>query len=74
MPGASPPPCTTAIRRGRAGGATLGNASASGHCARAFKDHPQASVVLIPGAPHTLLNLRAARQPVQGFLVDLLKP
>ncbi|KQW24316.1 dienelactone hydrolase family protein [Acidovorax sp. Root402] len=51
----------------------LGNASATGHCARAFKDHPQASVVLIPGAPHTLLNLRAARQPVQGFLVDLLK-
>ena len=31
-------------------------------------------VVLIPGAPRTLLNLRAERQPVQGFLVDLLKP
>ena len=29
MPGASPPPCTTAIRRGRSGGATLGSASAS---------------------------------------------
>ncbi len=54
--------------------AWLGNAAASGHCARAFKDHPQASMVLIPGAPHTVLNLRAARQTVQGFLVDLLKP
>jgi hypothetical protein len=31
-------------------------------------------VVLIPGAPHTLLNLPAARRPVEGFLTDLLKP
>lgn len=52
----------------------LGNPSALGHCGRAFKDHKNASVVLIPGAPHTLINLSAARQPVQGFLRDVLKP
>jgi dienelactone hydrolase len=52
----------------------LGNPKALGHCGRAFKDHKNASVVLIPGAPHTLINLPAARQPVQGFLQELLKP
>ena len=52
----------------------LGNPNAQGHCGRAFKDHKNASVVLIPGAPHTLINLPAARQPVQGFLQALLKP
>ena len=52
----------------------LGNPAAQGHCGRAFKDHKNASVVLIPGAPHTLINLPAARQPVQGFLQAILKP
>ena len=41
--------------------------------AAAFKDHPKASIVLIPGAPHTLLNLPAARQVVAGYLQDALK-
>ena len=52
----------------------LGNPAAKGHCGVALKDHKQASVVLIPGAPHTLINLPAARQPVEGFLRDVLKP
>jgi hypothetical protein len=52
----------------------LGNPAARGHCGTALKDHKQASVVLIPGAPHTLINLPAARQPVEGFLRDVLKP
>jgi hypothetical protein len=52
----------------------LGNPAARGHCGAALKDHKQASVVLIPGAPHTLINLPAARQPVEGFLRAVLKP
>lgn len=56
------------------GNAWLGNPSATGHCGPALKDHKLASVVLIPGAPHTLINLPAARQPVEGFLRELLKP
>jgi len=50
----------------------LGNPGALGHCARALKDHPRATVVLITGAPHTLLNLPAARHAAQGFLQDVL--
>lgn len=52
----------------------LGNPKAQGHCAAAFKDHKQASVVLIPGAPHTLLNLPAARQAVEGFVRAVVNP
>ncbi|MCW5648860.1 MAG: alpha/beta hydrolase [Ramlibacter sp.] len=52
----------------------LGNAAATGYCGAALKTNKLASVVLIPGAPHTLLNLPAARHPVEGFLKDVLKP
>lgn len=52
----------------------LGNATATGHCGAALKANKQASVVLIPGAPHTLMNLPAARHPTEGFLRDVLKP
>lgn len=51
----------------------LGNNEALGHCANALKDHKNSSIVLIPGAPHTLINLRAARQPVEKFLLDIFK-
>lgn len=54
--------------------AWLGNPSAAGHCGAALRQHKQASIVLIPGAPHTVLNLPAARHPVAGFLKDVLQP
>ena len=41
----------------------LGNSTALGHCGEALKDHKQSSILLIPGAPHTLLMLPAAQQP-----------
>ncbi|MFO1328985.1 MAG: alpha/beta hydrolase [Rubrivivax sp.] len=54
--------------------AWLGNASARGHCGAALTRHQAATVVLIAGAPHTLLNLPPARHATEGFLRDLLKP
>ena len=48
----------------------LGNAAARGHCAAALAGHPQATMVLIAGAPHTLINLPAARHALDGFLED----
>jgi dienelactone hydrolase len=54
--------------------AWLGNPTAKGHCAEALKDTARASVVLIPGAPHTLLNLPAARDATAGFLKAVLTP
>ncbi|AZZ92051.1 alpha/beta hydrolase [Hahella sp. KA22] len=51
----------------------LGNTSAKGNCIEAFKGHANASVVLIPDAPHTLLNLPMARQPVAAFLENLFR-
>jgi hypothetical protein len=52
----------------------LGNPAALGHCGGALAQHKAATVVLIPGAPHTLLNLPAARHATLGFLRDVLKP
>lgn len=52
----------------------LGNPAARGHCGAALKDHKQASIVLIPGAPHTLLNLAPARHATAGFVRDLVRP
>ena len=52
----------------------LGNASAKGHCADALKDVKRASVALIPGAPHTLLNLPAIRDIRSGFLKSTFSP
>jgi hypothetical protein len=52
----------------------LGNPAARGHCAAAWKDAKQASVVLIPGAPHTLINLPRAREATAGFLQAVLNP
>jgi dienelactone hydrolase len=51
----------------------LGNPAAKGFCADALKDNKQATIVLIPGAPHTLLNLPATRNATAGFLRDLFK-
>lgn len=52
----------------------LGNPEALGHCGPALRNHKQASIVLIPGAPHTLMNLPQARQAAEGFLRQVLKP
>lgn len=50
----------------------IGNPQAVGHCAKALADNPNASVVLIPKAPHTLMNTPQAREAVEGFLKDRL--
>lgn len=52
----------------------LGSPAARGHCAEMLKAHKQASVVLIAGAPHTLLNLPTARHATAGFVRDVLQP
>ena len=52
----------------------LGNPQALGHCGEALKAHKNATVVLMAGAPHTLLMLPAARHATAGFLQDLFKP
>lgn len=53
--------------------AWLGNASAKGHCAEALAGNKNAAVVLVPGAPHTLINLPAARNATAGFIADATK-
>jgi dienelactone hydrolase len=53
--------------------AWLGNPNAKGHCADALKGNKNATIVLIPGAPHTLLNLPAARHATASFLSDISK-
>jgi dienelactone hydrolase len=52
----------------------LGNDQAQGHCGAALKAVPQAAVLLVPDAPHTLLNLPAARSATAGFLQQALSP
>jgi dienelactone hydrolase len=52
----------------------LGNPNPKGHCGEALKSNKMASVLLIPGAPHTLLNLPQTRHATAGFVRDLLKP
>jgi len=49
----------------------LGNSEALGHCGGALAGNPNASVLLVPNAPHTLLNLPAARNATAGFLSAL---
>ncbi|MEO0029930.1 MAG: hypothetical protein RJB45_1971 [Pseudomonadota bacterium] len=51
----------------------LGNAQAVGHCGAILKNNKKASIVLIPGGPHTVLTFPQAKGPVQGFLTDLFK-
>lgn len=54
--------------------AWLGNSAANGHCADMLRGHRQAVVLLIPGAPHTLLNLPPVRHATAGFVDDVLRP
>ena len=51
----------------------LGNSHAIGHCGAILKNNKKASVVLIPGGPHTVLTFSQAKGPVQSFLTDLFK-
>jgi hypothetical protein len=50
--------------------AWLGNAESNGHCGSALKDNPNAAIVLVPDAPHTLLNLSATRAATRGFIAQ----
>jgi len=52
----------------------LGNPGARGHGAGTFKDSKAATIVLVPGAPHTLLNLPQVRSVTRGFLEQVLNP
>lgn len=52
----------------------LNRPHAQGHCAAALAGHPRATIVLIPGAPHTLLNLPAARDATAAFVREVLRP
>lgn len=52
----------------------LGNPAPQGHCAAALRESKQATIVLIPGAPHTLFNLPQARSATAAFVADVLKP
>jgi dienelactone hydrolase len=49
----------------------LGNPAPQGHCGHALKDNKLATIMLIPGAPHTLLNLPQARHATAAFFRDL---
>jgi hypothetical protein len=48
--------------------AWLGNPSARGNCAAALAQSKRAVVVLVPGAPHTLINLPFVRGVTRSFL------
>ena len=52
----------------------LGNPEAKGHCGAALKDNVLTAVLLVPDAPHTLLNLPAARNATAGFLRLFVNP
>lgn len=43
-----------------------------GHAGASVKGNPNATIVLISGAPHTLYNLSPARHSTKAFLSDLL--
>jgi len=47
---------------------------AVGHCGPALHDDKAAMIVLIPGAPHTLLNLPQARLALLAWLRDVIGP
>ena len=54
--------------------AWLGNSAARGHCGDAVRGSKVATVVLIAGAPHTLLNLPASRAATAELVRSVLKP
>lgn len=52
----------------------LGNPLARGHAGEAFKGSQEATIVLVPGAPHTLVNLPLVRAATRGFLGATVQP
>ena len=51
----------------------LGNADATGNCQLTFgEERKDVQVLLIPNAPHTLINLPAARSATLGFIESVL--
>lgn len=52
----------------------LGNDKPRGHCGDAARAYKKATVVLLGDAPHTLLNLPAARAATAEFVRQTLKP
>jgi dienelactone hydrolase len=50
----------------------LGNPDAQGHCGSALRAHKDTTIVLIPGAPHTLLNTSQARVAVAAWLQSVV--
>ncbi|MFO1084102.1 MAG: hypothetical protein U1E21_06045 [Reyranellaceae bacterium] len=52
----------------------LGNPSAVGHCAAVFAEAKRAAIVLVPGAPHTLINLPLVRALTRGFFEATFSP
>lgn len=49
----------------------LANPDALGHAGRTLAHHPQTSILLIPGAPHTLFALPQTESAVRAFLVRI---
>ena len=52
----------------------LGNSQAQGHCGAALKGNDRAAILLVPDAPHTLLNFPATQSATAGFLALVAKP
>lgn len=50
----------------------LGNQEAVGNCSKALQGNPNARIVLIKDAPHTLMNEPEAREAEDKFLKDVL--
>lgn len=51
----------------------LDNPHALGHAGKVLANNPNAEIVLLPGAPHTLMNLPQARDAAASFLTRLLR-
>ncbi len=55
------------------GNSYLGNPNAVGFALNALANNPSAKIVLIPKAPHTLVNLVSARESTAAFLNRILR-
>ena len=52
----------------------LGNPAARGNCGQALAATKRGAIVLVPGAPHTLIGMPYARAMVRAFLETALAP